>query len=479
MTASVDILKEDFEDSPTKKNGSRLLRRADGNTYNTQKEAGASSSARGRGTCPAHQMSDIEREVHAVAERAGNAAADLAPLSRGVKDAALSAIADALVKRADEITAANAEDVERAQEAGTSPAMIDRLRLTPERIEQIADAVREIVELPDPVGESVRGGVLPNGLDLRQIRVPLGVVGIIYEGRPNVTVDAAALCLKSGNASLLRGSSSAYASNVALTKVLREALEGTGVPADAIQMVPGRSRESSAALMRARGLVDVLIPRGGASLIQAVMRDSTIPVIETGEGLCHVYVDAHADLDKAVDIATNAKAQRCSVCNAAETLLVHEQVAEDFLPRALEGFAELDVTVHGDERVLAVARAANTKARVQEATEEDWSTEYLSMDIAVRVVPDIDTALEHIRTHSTQHTEAIVTDSLKASRYFVSRVDAAAVMVNASTRFTDGGEFGFGAEIGISNQKLHARGPMGLLELTSTKYVVTGDGHLR
>ncbi|WP_017545222.1 glutamate-5-semialdehyde dehydrogenase [Nocardiopsis prasina] len=424
-------------------------------------------------------MSDIERAVHAVAERAGDAAADLAPLSRSVKDAALLAIADALVKRADEITAANAEDVEQARQDGTSPAMIDRLTLNPARIEAIAEAVREIVELPDPVGESVRGGVLPGGLDLRQIRVPLGVIGIIYEGRPNVTVDAAALCLKSGNAALLRGSSSAYNSNTAIVAVLREALEGTGVPTDAIQMVPGRTRESSTALMRARGLVDVLIPRGGGSLIQAVVRDSTVPVIETGEGLCHVYVDADADLDKAVGIVVNSKAQRCSVCNSAETLLVHESVAEDFLPRVLVSLAEAGVTVHGDERVLAVAAAHPTGATVVEATEEDWATEYLSMDLAVRVVPDVDAAIAHIRRYSTQHTEAIVTDSLSTSRYFVARVDSAAVMVNASTRFTDGGEFGFGAEIGISTQKLHARGPMGLTEMTSTKYVVTGDGHLK
>ncbi|MER6626517.1 glutamate-5-semialdehyde dehydrogenase, partial [Streptomyces sp. NPDC000931] len=358
------------------------------------------------------------------------------------------AIADALVKRADEITAANAADVERARLDGTSPAMIDRLTLNPARIEAIAEAVREIVELPDPVGESVRGGVLPNGLDLRQIRVPLGVVGIIYEGRPNVTADAAALCLKSGNAALLRGSSSAYDSNTAIVTVLRDALEGTGVPVDAVQMVPGRTRESSTALMRARGLVDVLIPRGGGSLIQAVVRDSTVPVIETGEGLCHVYVDADADLDKAVAIATNAKAQRCSVCNSAETLLVHQAVAADFLPRVLSSLAEAGVTVHGDERVLAVAAVHPTGATVVEATEEDWATEYLSLDLAVRVVPDVDAAIAHIRRYSTRHTEAIVTDSLRTSRYFVARVDSAAVMVNASTRFTDGGEFGFGAEIG-------------------------------
>ncbi|MFW6641772.1 glutamate-5-semialdehyde dehydrogenase [Nocardiopsis algeriensis] len=424
-------------------------------------------------------MSDIEREVRAVAERARDAAAELAPLGRAVKDAALAALADALVKRSDEITAANAEDVERAREAGTGPAMIDRLTLTPRRIEDIAEAVRAVAELPDPVGEAVRGYVLPNGLDVRQIRVPLGVIGIVYEGRPNVTADAAALCLKSGNAALLRGSSSAYSSNTALIGVLRDALEGTGVPVDAIQMVPGRTRESSKALMRAHGLVDVLIPRGGRSLIQAVVRDSTVPVIETGEGLCHVYVDADADLGKAVDIAVNAKAQRCSVCNSAETLLVHEAAAEEFLARLLPALAEAGVTVHGDERVLEIAAARDTGATVVPATEEDWATEYLAMDLSVRVVPHIDEAIAHIRRYSTRHTEAIVTDSLKASRYFVSRVDSAAVMVNASTRFTDGGEFGFGAEIGISTQKLHARGPMGLTEMTSTKYVVTGDGHVR
>ncbi len=424
-------------------------------------------------------MSDIEREVHKVAERARDAAADLAPLSRAVKDAALLAIAEALVKRSEEITTANAEDVERARQDGVAPAMIDRLALTPQRIEDIAEAVRDVVDLPDPVGETVRGSVLANGLELRQIRVPLGVIGIIYEGRPNVTVDAAALCLKSGNAALLRGSSSAYASNTAIVTVLRDALENTGVPVDAIQMVPGRTRESSSALMRARGLVDVLIPRGGASLIQAVVRDATVPVIETGDGLCHVYVDADADLDKAVSIATNAKAQRCSVCNAAETLLVHEAVSDAFLPRVLESLAESGVTVHGDPRVMEIAAAHSTGATVVEATEEDWGTEYLSMDISVRVVPDIDEAIAHIRAYSTKHTEAIVTDSLEASRHFVSRVDSAAVMVNASTRFTDGGEFGFGAEIGISTQKLHARGPMGLTEMTSTKYVVTGDGHIR
>ncbi|GAA3966984.1 glutamate-5-semialdehyde dehydrogenase [Thermobifida alba] len=418
-------------------------------------------------------MTDIERDVREVAERARDAAADLAPLSRDAKDEALTAVADALGERAEEIVAANAEDVSRARENGTSEAMIDRLALTPARIAAIADAVREVVELPDPVGEVVRGKTLPNGLELRQVRVPLGVIGIIYEGRPNVTVDAAALCLKSGNAVLLRGSSSAYSSNTVLTDVIRQALAATAVPVDAVQLVPGRSRESVKHLMRARGLVDVLIPRGGASLIQTVVNESTVPVIETGTGNCHLYVDEAADLDRALDIVLNSKVQRCSVCNTTETLLVHAGIADAFLPRVLAALREAGVTVHGDERVRAHDDA------VVPATEEDWATEYLSLDLAARVVDSLDEAVAHIRTYSSAHTEAIVTDSQSAARRFVSLVDSAAVMVNASTRFTDGGEFGFGAEIGISTQKLHARGPMGLPELTSTKYVVTGDGHVR
>ncbi|MBV2363504.1 glutamate-5-semialdehyde dehydrogenase [Streptomonospora nanhaiensis] len=418
-------------------------------------------------------MSDIEREVRACAERAQDAAADLAPLSRAVKDEALLAMADALTAEAESIVRANTEDVERARAGGVSEAMIDRLTLTADRVGAIADAVRAIADLPDPVGEVVRGTVLPNGLELRQIRVPLGVVGIIYEGRPNVTADAAALCLKSGNAALLRGSSSAYSSNTRIVEVLRGALAKAGLPLDAVQLVPGSGRDSAQALMRARGLVDVLIPRGGGSLIQTVVRESTVPVIETGEGNCHVYVDSAADLDMALAITVNSKTQRLSTCNTAETLLVHADVAEAFLPRAIAALRELGVTLHGDDRARAFDDA------VVPATEEDWSTEYLSADLAVKVVDSLDDAVAHIRRYSTSHTEAIVTDSQSAARRFVSRVDSAAVMVNASTRFTDGGEFGFGAEIGISNQKLHARGPMGLPEMTSTKYVVTGEGHLR
>ncbi|MFC5907850.1 glutamate-5-semialdehyde dehydrogenase [Streptacidiphilus monticola] len=420
-----------------------------------------------------------QSEVLRAAYRARAAAAELAPLPRTPKDEALLAIADALIVRTREIVDANAEDVARAREAGTAESVIDRLTLTRERVAAIAEDVRKVAGLPDPVGEIVRGSTLPNGLDLRQVRVPLGVVGIIYEARPNVTVDAAALCLKSGNAVLLRGSSSAYRSNQKLVEVLRDAVGGAGLPADAIQLVPGESRESVQELMRARGMVDVLIPRGGASLIRTVVEQSTVPVIETGTGNCHVYVDAEADLEMAVRILLNSKAQRVSVCNTAETLLVHEAVAEDFLPLALAALAEAGVTVHADERVAAIAAAAESKAVVVPATPEDWETEYLSYDIAAAVVNSLEDAVAHIRLWSSGHTEAIVTKSQAAARRFTQLVDATTVAVNASTRFTDGGQFGFGAEIGISTQKLHARGPMGLPELTSTKYILTGDGHVR
>ncbi|WP_167153223.1 MULTISPECIES: glutamate-5-semialdehyde dehydrogenase [Streptomyces] len=422
---------------------------------------------------PYDDMSPVTQTAY----RARAAAAEIAPLPRAVKDEALLAIADALQVRTAEIVEANAVDVAKAREAGTSETVIDRLTLTPERIRAIASDVRDVAALPDPVGEVVRGSTLPNGIDLRQVRVPLGVVGIIYEARPNVTVDAAALCLKSGNAVLLRGSSSAYASNTALVRVLRDAVGGAGLPADAVQLVPGESRDSVRELMRARGLVDVLIPRGGASLIRTVVEESTVPVIETGTGNCHVYVDAEADLDMAVDILINSKAQRPSVCNSAETLLVHQDIADAFLPRALDALAEAGVTVHADERVRAYADAS--KATVVEATVEDWETEYLSYDIAAAVVDSLDAAVAHIRLWTSGHTEAIVTTSQAAARRFTQLVDSTTVAVNASTRFTDGGQFGFGAEIGISTQKLHARGPMGLPELTSTKYIVTGDGHIR
>ena len=415
--------------------------------------------------------------VRRTAERARAAAVQLRTLTRNQKDAALLAMADALEGAIDAIVTANADDVERARVAGTSEAIIDRLTLTGPRISAIADALRDVAALPDPVGEVVRGYTLPNGLTVRQVRVPLGVVGMIYEARPNVTVDAAGLCLKSGNAALLRGSSSAASSNAALVEVMRAALVGVGLPADAIQLVPGETHESVDHLMKARGLVDVLIPRGGEGLIRNVVENSMVPVIETGVGNCHVYIDKDADIDKAVTILLNSKAQRVSVCNAAETVLVHRDIADAFLPRALAALRDAGVTIHGDERFALHATGANIT--FESVTDEDWAAEYYSLDIAAGIVDSIDDALEHIRTWSSGHTEAIVSDSQTAIQQFIAGVDSAAVMVNASTRFTDGGEFGFGAEIGISTQKLHARGPMGLPELTTTTYIVTGDGHIR
>jgi glutamate-5-semialdehyde dehydrogenase len=412
-------------------------------------------------------------EVHDAARRARGAAVELSVMTRASKDAALSAMADALEAGIDEVLAANAEDVARGRGDGLSDALIDRLSLTESRVRAMAAGLRQVAGLPDPVGEVVRGSTLPNGLELRQVRVPLGVIGIIYEARPNVTVDAAGLCVKSGNAVLLRGSSSARSSNEALVRILAAAGTRAGLPDNAVQLVPGTDHESVKHLMRARGLVDVLIPRGGAGLIRSVVEESTVPVIETGVGNCHVYVDSGADLDQAVEITLNAKCQRPSVCNAAETLLVHADAAPDLLPRLLPALREAGVTVHGD------AEVASYDDSVVPATDADWATEYLSLDLAVRVVPGIDEAVAHIRQWGSGHTEAIVTRSQESARRFVARVDAAAVMVNASTRFTDGEQFGFGAEIGISTQKLHARGPMGLPELTSTKWVVTGSGHVR
>ena len=416
-------------------------------------------------------------EVLETARRARTAAVELRRLTRNQKDAALLAMADALDVATPSIVAANAVDVRRAEDAGTSPAIVDRLTLTPARIAAIAQALRDVAGLPDPVGEVVRGYTLPNGLQVRQVRVPLGVVGMIYEARPNVTVDAAGLCLKSGNAALLRGSSSAAASNAALIAVMREALVAAGLPADAVQQVPGDTHDSVTELMTARGLVDVVIPRGGAALIQNVVENSTVPVIETGVGNCHVYVDKDADIDKAVAILLNSKAQRVSVCNAAETVLVHRDIADAFLPRALAALEEAGVTIHGDSRFAL--HATGTGIGFVDVTDDDWAAEYYSLDIAAGIVDSIDDALDHIRRWSSGHTEAIVSDSETAIQRFVAGVDSAAVMVNASTRFTDGGEFGFGAEIGISTQKLHARGPMGLAELTTTTYVVIGDGHIR
>ncbi len=414
----------------------------------------------------------IEQEVRAAAERARLASHSLALATRAAKDAALLAMAAALTSREAEVLAANAEDVARAEADGTPANIIDRLRLTPERVAGMAQGLRDVAGLPDPVGEVIRGSTLANGLELRQVRVPFGVIGMIYEARPNVTADAAGICLKSGNAVLLRGSSSARSSNAAIVAVLRDAAQSTGLDPDAIQLVPGDSHDSVKHLMRARGLVDVLIPRGGAGLIRSVVEESTVPVIETGVGNCHVYVDAAANLDKALAIVINSKTQRTSVCNAAESLLVHRAVADEFLPRVVEALHAADVLIHGDSVFM-------TYDGVVEASDDDYESEFLALEISARVVDDIDEAIAHIRRYSSQHTEAIVTEDHGAARLFAAAVVSAAVMVNASTRFTDGSEFGFGAEIGISTQKLHARGPMGLPEMTSTKYVVTGDGHVR
>jgi len=435
--------------------------------------ATTTTAAPGPGGAPA---GDVEEAVRAVAGRAKVASRALATASRATKDAALDALADALVAATDEIVAANARDLDRGRANGLPDGLLDRLALTPERIVGIADALRELAGLPDPVGEVVRGQTLPNGLRLRQVRVPMGVVGMIYEARPNVTVDAAGLALKSGNAVVLRGGSAAADSNRVIVQVLGRALEGVGLPADLVQSVDEHGRPGGVALMHARGLVDVLVPRGGADLIQTVVRESTVPVIETGVGNCHVYVDAGADEAMALEILLNSKTQRVGVCNAAETLLVHADAAPTFLPAALAALAGAGVVLHGDAET---ARLAPAGVDVLQATDEDWATEYLALEIAVRVVPDLDAAIDHIRTWTSGHTEAIVTRDLPSSERFVAELDSAAIMVNASTRFTDGGQLGLGAEIGISTQKLHARGPMGLAELTTTKWVVHGDGHVR
>jgi glutamate-5-semialdehyde dehydrogenase len=404
---------------------------------------------------------DVRETVHAAARRARIAARTLGSLTTEVKDRALHAAADAVLAHAEAILAANAEDLQSARAGGTPEAMLDRLALNPQRIDGIAAGLRQVAGLPDPVGEVLRGSTLPNGLQVRQQRVPLGVVGIVYEGRPNVTVDAFGLTCKSGNAVLLRGSSSAAASNTALVTVLRGALSEEGLPADVVQLLPSADRSSVTHLIQARGLVDVVIPRGGAGLIEAVVRDATVPTIETGVGNCHVYVHSDADLSVAERIVLNAKTRRISVCNAAETLLVDAAIAATAVPRLVAALQQAGVTVH------------------QNPTDEQLHAEFLSMDIALAVVDGLDAAIEHINTYGTGHTEAIVTSDLAAAQRFTEQVDAAAVMVNASTAFTDGEQFGFGAEIGISTQKLHARGPMGLPELTSTKWIVYGDGHIR
>ncbi|WP_238165693.1 glutamate-5-semialdehyde dehydrogenase [Kribbella caucasensis] len=417
-------------------------------------------------------------EIIELCRRAREASYALAAASRATKDAALHAMAAALRDNTETIVAANSKDVAAAREAGTPESTVDRLALDPGRVDAMAAGLEQLAGLVDPVGEVVRGYTLPNGLELKQVRVPFGVVGIIYEARPNVTADAAGICLKSGNAVLLRGSSSAAASNEAIVAVLREAATQAGLPADVIQGVPG-DRAAVKELMQARGLVDVLIPRGGAGLIQTVVTESTVPVIETGVGNCHIYVDEDADLDLALTILLNAKTQRPSVCNAAESLLVHASVADQFLAKALPALAQAGVTVHGDPTVVAQGKDIPEAKDILAATEEDYGKEYTSLDLSAAVVDSIDAAIAHIRKYSSAHTDAIITRSQSAARRFTQSVDSAAVVVNASTRFTDGGEFGFGAEIGISTQKLHARGPMGLPEMTSTKYVVIGEGQIR
>jgi glutamate-5-semialdehyde dehydrogenase len=442
-------------------------------TDTTAADAAAAGTAAEPGTTPSDAVRDAVLDT---ARRAKVASRALATATRATKDTALLALADALVAATEEIVVANAVDLERGRENGTSPGLLDRLALTPDRIEGIAAALRELAALPDPVGEVVRGSTLPNGLRLRQVRVPMGVVGMIYEARPNVTVDAAGLALKSGNAVILRGGSAAASSNQVIVDVLSRALVAQGLPADAVQSIDAYGREGAVALMHARGLVDLLVPRGGADLIQTVVRESTVPVVETGVGNCHVYVDASADPAIALPILLNSKTQRTGVCNAAETLLVHADAAPSFLPAALRALAEAGVVVHGDART---AELAPQGVEVVPATDDDWAREYLALEIAVGVVDDLDAALEHIRTWTSGHTEAIVTRDLTSSERFVAELDSAAIMVNASTRFTDGGQFGLGAEIGISTQKLHARGPMGLGELTTTKWIVQGEGQIR
>ncbi len=416
------------------------------------------------------------RAMSAVAElgrRARAASRVLATVSTEAKDAALAAGADLLVERTDDLLAANAEDVTREQAAGASATVVDRLRLSAARVEAMAGGLRQVAALADPVGEITEGWTRPNGLRIAKVRVPLGVVAIIYENRPNVTSDAFGLCLKSGNAAFLRGSSGAIRSNLAIAAVLREALAKVGLPEDALVLVDDTSREAAVEFMRQRDYVDCLIPRGGPSLIRSVLDNATVPYVIDGDGNCHVYVDSSADLAMAADIVVNAKMQRPSVCNAAETLLVHEAVAGEFLPTAaarLEG-----VELVGDAGAQAVLGAD----RVAPASEDDWAREFLALKLAVRVVPSLDAAVEHIARYGSGHSEAIVTRDLAAADRFTREVDAAAVLVNASTRFVDGEEFGFGAEIGISTQKLHARGPMGLRELTTEKYVVRGEGQVR
>ena len=411
--------------------------------------------------------------VKAKAQAAKQAAAKLAVTSTAVKNAALLAMAAALEAQQYEILAANESDMTAAAAKGMKSSMLDRLKLTAERISGMADGLRQVAGLADPVGNVIDGKTLPNGLHITKIRVPLGVIGIIYEARPNVTADAAGLCLKSGNAVILKGGSEAMESNKTVAAILAQAAEGAGIPAGAIQFIDTSDRQAVQDLIHMNGLVDVVIPRGGAGLIQAVVRNASVPVIETGAGVCHTYVDKDANVEMAMKIAFNAKVQRPSVCNAMETLLVHKDIADKFLPMMLMMYNSSAVEIRGDEAVQEYS------GQVHPATEEDWSTEYGDLRLSVKIVDSIEEAMAHIAKYGTGHSECIVTDNYQAAQLFQYTVDAAAVYVNASTRFTDGNEFGFGAEIGISTQKLHARGPMALPELTSTKYLINGNGQVR
>jgi glutamate-5-semialdehyde dehydrogenase len=420
-------------------------------------------------------MSDtlVAASLTAKLERARVAARTLATTASGAKDAGLEAIAKAVESGADRILPANELDLANGRENGLSAGLQDRLKLDETRLKGLAQAVRDVIALPDPVGEVLRGSTLPNGVLLSQVRVPFGVVGAIYEARPNVTIDIAMLALKSGNAVVLRGGTAAEQTNRVLLDVLRDALDSVGLPADAVQTVDDFGRAGARHLMQARDYVDVLIPRGSAGLIRAVVDEAKVPVIETGAGVVHMFLDASAREDWSVELVHNAKVQRPSVCNALETLLVHRDAADRLLPAVLDRLEASGVTIHADERVRAL------RPEALPVTDEDWATEHMSLDLSVGIVDSMDDALGHIRRYSTKHTESIVTNDLANAERFLNEVDAAAVMVNASTRFTDGAEFGFGAEVGISTQKLHARGPMGLPELTSTKWIVRGAGHVR
>ena len=406
-------------------------------------------------------------------QRAKEASYDLGVATIGEKDNALLCMAEELLKAKDSIIEANKIDLENAKAKGTSDAMLDRLALNDDRINGMADGLKDIVKLQDPVGEVISMWERPNGLQIGQKRVPIGVIGIIYEARPNVTCDAAGLCLKTGNAVILRGGSDAINSNKAVVSALIKGIEKAGLPKYSVQLVEDTSRETATEMMRMNEYIDVLIPRGGAGLIQSVVKNATVPVIETGTGNCHIYVDENCDFEMAINIVVNAKVSRPSVCNAAEKLLVNEKIAEEFLPKVVKSLRENGVTLRGDEKSQAIIDD------IEKANEEDWGKEYTDYIMAVKIVKDVNEAISHINKYGTGHSEAIVTESYKNSQKFLQRVDAAAVYVNASTRFTDGGEFGFGAEIGISTQKLHARGPMGLKELTTTKYIIYGNGQIR